>query len=85
MNHPNTSLKYRHMGLEGPEVNYEDFIEGRRVMEDVCERSERAPTLLGPYRLDRVDATRPSSSLRPPEERKTSTALPVNDDDLHVK
>lgn len=54
-------------------------------MEDVCERSERAPTILVPYRLNHVDATRPSSSLHPPEERKTSTASPVNDDDLHVK
>lgn len=32
-----------------------------------------------------VDATRPSSSYSPPEERKTSTASLVNDDDLHVK
>lgn len=32
-----------------------------------------------------VDATRPSSSYSPPEERKTSTASAVNDGDLHVK
>lgn len=42
-------------------------------------------TLLGPYRLNHVAATRPSSSYSPPEEKKTSTASPVNDDDLHVK